>query len=85
MPRRRVLLPEVALGLLLGLALLLLASATAEAALTMPAPQDFWSHVDKGVAVFCRMVTISVVFRSGFRRASHSCVGRARGERAGRS
>ena len=43
----------------------LLASATAEAALTMPAPQDFWSHVDKGVAVFCRMVTISVVFRSG--------------------
>ena len=55
----------MALGLLLGLALLLLASATAEAALTMPAPQDFWSHVDKGVAVFCRMVTISAVFRSG--------------------
>ena len=55
----------LALGLLLGLALLLLASATAEAALTMPAPQDFWSHLDKGVAVFCRMVTISAVFRSG--------------------
>ena len=55
----------LALGLLPGLALLLLASATAEAALTMPAPQDFWSHLDKGVAVFCRMVTISAVFRSG--------------------
>ena len=55
----------VALGLLLGLALLLPASATAEAALTMPAPQDFRSHLAMGVAVFCRMLTTSAVFRSG--------------------
>ena len=55
----------VALGLLLGLVLLLLASATAEAALTMPAPRELRSHLAMGVAVFCRMVTIYAVFRSG--------------------